>query len=70
MLPTIEATGTVEPEQVVDIGSQVNGLITELKADYGSNVEKDTVLAQIDRHHLPGDGRSERSRGQQRQARP
>ncbi len=48
MLPTIEATGTVEPEQVVDIGSQVNGLITELKADYGSNVEKDTVLAEID----------------------
>ena len=48
MLPTIEATGTVEPEQVVDIGSQVNGLITELKADYGSNVEKDTVLATID----------------------
>ena len=48
MLPTIEATGTVEPEQVVDIGSQVNGLITDLKADYGSNVEKDTVLATID----------------------
>jgi HlyD family secretion protein len=48
MLPTIGATGTVEPEQVVDIGSQVNGLITELKADYGSNVDKDTVLATID----------------------
>ena len=48
MLPTIEATGSVEPEQVVDIGSQVNGLITELKVDYGSVVEKDTVLAQID----------------------
>ena len=48
MLPTIEATGTVEPEQVVDIGSQVNGLITELKADYGSNVEAGTVLAMID----------------------
>ena len=48
MLPTIEATGTVEPEQVVDIGSQVNGLITELKVDYGSAVEKDTVLALID----------------------
>ncbi len=49
MLPTIEATGTVEPEQVVDIGSQVNGLVTELKADYGSNVEKNTVLATIDK---------------------
>jgi HlyD family secretion protein len=49
MLPTIGATGTVEPEQVVDIGSQVNGLIMELKADYGSNVEKDEVLATIDK---------------------
>jgi len=48
MLPTIGATGTVEPEQVVDIGSQVNGLIMELKADYGSNVDKNTVLATID----------------------
>ncbi len=48
MLPTIGATGTVEPEQVVDIGSQVNGLITELKVDYGSNVEQGTVLALID----------------------
>ncbi len=49
MLPTIGATGTVEPEQVVDIGSQVNGLIMELKADYGTNVEKDQVLATIDK---------------------
>ncbi len=58
MLPTIGATGTVEPEQVVDIGSQVNGLITDFGVDphdpakhidYGSNVEKDTVLATIDR---------------------
>ena len=49
MLPTIGATGTVEPEQVVDIGSQVNGLITDLKVDYGSNVEEETVLATIDK---------------------
>ena len=57
MLPTIEATGTLEPEQVVDIGSQVNGLITEFGADphdpakfidYGAVVEKGTVLAKID----------------------
>jgi HlyD family secretion protein len=48
MLPTIEATGSLEPEEVVDIGSQVNGLITELKADFGSNVETDQVLATVD----------------------
>ncbi len=48
MMPTIEATGTLEPEQVVDIGSQVNGLITELKVDYRSNVEAHQELAVID----------------------
>jgi HlyD family secretion protein len=48
MLPTIEATGTIEPEEVVDIGAQVAGLIKELKVDYGSAVEKGTVLALID----------------------
>jgi len=48
MLPTIGATGTVEPEEVVDVGAQVAGLIKELKVDYGSFVEKDTVLARID----------------------
>ncbi len=48
MMPTIEATGTVEPQEVVDIGAQVAGLITELKVDYRSDVEEGTVLANID----------------------
>ena len=52
---TITASGTIEPEEVVDIGAQVAGLIksfgtdTAGKAiDYGSVVEKDAVLATID----------------------
>lgn len=54
---TISATGTVEPEEVVDVGAQVAGLILEFGPDpntpnklidYGSEVEKDTVLARID----------------------
>ena len=48
MLPTINATGTIEPEEVVDIGSQVTGLITELKADWGTVVTANQILAQID----------------------
>src|SRR5208282_5298041 len=44
----VTAVGTVEPERVVDIASQVNGLVIELKVDYGSNVEGGTVLATID----------------------
>jgi len=52
---TISATGTVEPEEVVDIGAQVAGRIVNFgrdihggEVDYGSFVEAGTVLARID----------------------
>src|SRR5262245_45661786 len=55
LLATIGATGTVEPEELVDVGAQVVGQILEFgkdkdgkTVDYGSNVEEGTVLAQID----------------------
>lgn len=55
LLATISATGTVEPEEVVDIGSQVAGKIVSFgkdkdgkTVDYGSNIEAGMVLAQID----------------------
>ena len=54
---TISATGTVEPEEVVDIGAQVAGQVKSLgqdpkapakSVDYGTAVEEGTVLARID----------------------
>jgi len=55
LLVTISATGTVEPEEVIDVGAQVAGRIlsfgTDAKGkpvDYGSVVEAGTVLARID----------------------
>ncbi len=57
LLVTISATGTVEPEELVDVGAQVAGRILEFgkdpsgsgrPVDYGSVVEQGTVLALID----------------------
>lgn len=52
---SISATGTVEPEEVVDVGAQVTGQILSFGTDangktidYTSPVEKGTVLARID----------------------
>jgi len=51
----ISATGTVEPEEVVDVGAQVAGKIIAFgkdkngkTIDYGSYVEAGTILARID----------------------
>ncbi len=44
----VEATGTIEPLNTVDIGTQVSGLISDIYVDYNSEVEKGQLLAQID----------------------
>jgi len=56
LLVTIDATGTREPEEVVDVGAQVAGQILKLgidadgkTVDYGSRVKEGTVLAIIDK---------------------
>jgi HlyD family secretion protein len=55
LLVSISATGTVEPEEVIDVGAQVAGQIISFgrdaggnTVDYGSPVEAGMVLAQID----------------------
>jgi HlyD family secretion protein len=52
---TISATGTIEPEEVVDVGAQVAGQISSFGKDkdgkiidYGSVVEEGGILAKID----------------------
>jgi HlyD family secretion protein len=55
LVQTISATGTVEPEEVVDVGAQVAGQVLSFgkdkngkTIDYGSVVETGMVLAKID----------------------
>ncbi len=52
---TISATGTLEPEEVIDVGAQVAGQIIAFgqdeqgkTVDYGSQVQAGTILARID----------------------
>ena len=45
---TVMTTGTLNPVTVVDIGSQVSGLVTALYADFNSRVNKGQVLAELD----------------------
>src|SRR6266545_214429 len=57
LLATINATGTLEPEEVVDVGAQIAGAIQSFGQDqrdpskpisYGSPVDQGTVLAKLD----------------------
>jgi len=55
IVETISATGTVEPEDLIDIGAQVAGRIVEFgrdaqgaQIDYGSQVKAGMLLARID----------------------
>src|SRR5262245_37412702 len=55
LVSTISATGTLEPEEVIDVGAQVAGQIKEFGTgldgkpiDYGSAVDAGSVLARID----------------------
>ena len=55
LMVSISATGTVEPEEVIDVGAQIAGQIlkfgqdkTGKTIDYGSVIEAGTILAQID----------------------
>ena len=45
---TIDATGTVEPIDLVEVKSKASGLITHMPVQVGSFVKKGALLAQID----------------------
>jgi HlyD family secretion protein len=42
-------TGTIEPITIVEVGSQVSGIISKIYVDYNSLVKKGQVIAEIDK---------------------
>jgi HlyD family secretion protein len=45
---TVTASGTLNPQNTIAIGSQVSGIISEIDADFNSHVKKGQVLAKLD----------------------
>lgn len=44
----VQANGTLEPVEKVDVGTQVSGIVMELLADYNHIVKKGQVIARLD----------------------
>lgn len=49
---SVTATGTVEPVDQVEVGTQVSGIINHIYADYNSQVKKGQLLAELDKTNL------------------
>ena len=52
IINTITATGTVEADTTVLIGTQVSGVINKIYVDFNSNVRKGQLLAELDKTPL------------------
>src|SRR5512138_105400 len=44
----VTANGSLNPVQTVEVGSQISGVITEIKVDFNSHVKAGDIVAQID----------------------
>ncbi len=48
LVQSVSASGTVNPQNTVSVGTQVSGTISEIDADFNSKVRKGQVLARLD----------------------
>ena len=49
---TVTATGTIEPLEEVEVGTQVSGEISKIFVDFNSVVSKGQILAELDKSNL------------------
>jgi HlyD family secretion protein len=54
---TVSATGTLQPTNQVDVGSEISGTIRFVKVDYNDQVKRGQVLAEIDTTKLAAQAR-------------
>lgn len=54
---TVSATGTLQPTNEVDVGSEISGTIKSVKVDYNDRVKRGQVLAEIDTSKLDAQAR-------------
>lgn len=52
---SVTATGTIEPMEQVEVGTQVSGIIDKIYVDYNSRVKKGEVIAELDKTVLEAD---------------
>jgi HlyD family secretion protein len=48
IIQAVTANGALNPVRIVTVGSQISGIISELKADFNDLVKQDQILANID----------------------
>jgi HlyD family secretion protein len=48
IVQSVTANGALTPVQLVEVGSQISGVITEIKVDFNSQVKAGEIVAQID----------------------
>jgi HlyD family secretion protein len=57
LVVTVSATGTLQPTNQVDVGSEISGTLKTVKVDYNDRVKRGQVLAEIDTTKLDAQAR-------------
>ena len=58
IINSVTSTGTVEPVNSVDVGTQVSGIIEKIYVDYNSTVKAGQLIAELDRTTLEAEEKS------------